>query len=127
MNKGRPTEKAPNPKGELQRRVDAILDAGHDRDWSRAMLRVFLRCRQRASFARCTFKVSVRTLAKHGVPVATASRGIAGLVAAGVFKELEHSGSCRVFEIVVPTRKGKPRKGTTRSDRGGREPWIEET
>jgi hypothetical protein len=126
MSTARPTDKESNPRGELQRRVAAILDGGHDRGWNRAAHRVFLRCRQWASFERCTFKVSVRTLAKYGVPVATASRGIARLVAAGVFKELENAGSCRVFEIVVPTGKGKPPKGSRRSDRGGRQPWIEE-
>ncbi|MBM3956260.1 MAG: hypothetical protein FJ309_16940 [Planctomycetes bacterium] len=126
MSKAKPTGTEPNPRGELQRRVGAILDGGHDRGWTKAMHRVFHRCRQWASFDRCTFKASVRTLAKHGVPVAPSSRGITGLVAAGVFKERESAGSCRVFEIVVPTGKSKPSKGTTRSDRGSQEPWVEE-
>jgi hypothetical protein len=126
MRNGRPTTKEPNPRGELQRRVDAILDAAHDADWPRYALRVFLRCRQWASFDRCTFKVSVRTLAKHGVPMATASRGIAWLVAAKVFRPHGNAGACRMFEIVVPPPTQRPWRGNARSDRGSRKPWVEE-
>jgi hypothetical protein len=104
-------------RGELQRRLKAILDEGADRNLSKASLRALMRCRQWASFDQCTFKVSLRTLAKsmHGGK-STAERGLNGLVEAGLIHELpETVAGCRVFEIVVPENVSKAKR---RVDRG---------
>jgi hypothetical protein len=109
-------------RGELQRRVRAILDGGADRYLSKASLRAFIRCRQWASFDQCTFKVSLRTLAKsmHGGK-STAERGLNGLVEAGIIVELpEPIAGCRVFEIVVPEAVVPSR---AREDRGREMPF----
>ncbi len=109
-------------RGELQRRLKAILDGGADRNLSKASLRALMRCRQWASFDQCTFKVSLRTLAKsmHGGK-STAERGLNGLVEAGIIVEMpEMVAGCRAFEIVVPDTVA-PSK--SRSDRGKEMPF----
>jgi hypothetical protein len=122
MSKRTATAKsAPDPRGELHRRVGAILDQGRDADWNRASLRVFNRCRQWASFDQCTFKVSLRTLAKAcRMSVTTARRGLEALEKDGTLRPRGEKAGCRVFEIVVPrtTRQVDPR-----DDRGDGRPW----
>jgi hypothetical protein len=113
---------APDPRGELQRRVGAILEAGADQNLSRSSLRVFLRCRQWAKFDGCTFHVSLRTLAKslHG-STSTAKRGLEGLIEAGIVHERKETvAGCRVFEIVIPK---SLRPADHRDDRGKELPW----
>jgi len=121
---------APDPRGELQRRVGAILEAGVDRTLSRSSLRVFLRCRQWASFDRCTFHVSLRTLAralgggsegKRAGGMSSAHRGLQGLIDAGIIRQQQETvAGCRVFEIVVPK---SLRPSIRRDDRGEEPPW----
>jgi hypothetical protein len=112
----------PDARGELQRRVGAILEVGADRNLPKSALRVFLRCRQWADFTRCTFKVSLRTLAtatKSGMT--TAKRGLEGLIAAGIIRPTgEYVAGCRVFEIVVPK---SVRTSHRRGDRGKEQDW----
>ncbi len=112
----------PDARGELQRRVGAILEAGADRNLSRSSLRVFMQCRQWASFERCTFKVSLRTLCRAlGVGTTTAHRGLEGLVDAGIIRQREESpNGYRVFEIVIPK---SVRPAVRRDDRGVEPPW----
>jgi hypothetical protein len=120
----------PDARGELQRRVGAILEAGADRNLSRSSLRVFLRCRQWASFDRCTFHVSLRTLARAlggGIEgkgeggMSSAHRGLQGLIDAGIIRQREETvAGCRVFEIVVPR---SLRPSIRRDDRGEEPPW----
>ena len=121
---------APDPRGELQRGLSAILEAGADRKLSRSSLRVFFRCRQWASFDRCTFHVSLRTLARAlggGIAgtreggMSSAHRGLQGLIDAGIIRQREETvAGCRVFEIVVPK---SIRPAARRDDRGEEPPW----
>lgn len=102
--------------------MGAILEAGADRHLSRASLRVFLRCRQWAAFDRCTFKVSLRTLAAATKSsMTTVQRGLEGLLNAGIVRQTnEIVAGCRVFEIVVPK---SVRPAHRRDDRGDEPPW----
>jgi hypothetical protein len=127
MTPGKPGSRSrgdgpPDPRGELQRRVGAILEAGADRNLSRSSLRVFLRCRQWARFDGCTFRVSLRTLAKAlHCSTSTAKRGLKGLVEAGILCEREETAAgCRVFEIAVPE---SVQPAGCRNDRGKELPW----
>lgn len=111
----------PHERGELHRRVSAIVQTGVFAAMSRPGLVVFLQVRQWADFTTCQFTLSLRTLASAiGVSLSTAKRGVDALVAAGVLTERpSRRGDYRTFEVTVPTR--KRHRGP--EPRGGAKPW----
>jgi hypothetical protein len=111
-----------DPRGELQRRFGAILDSEAFPHLSKSALRVLHRVRQWASFDRCTFHVSLRTLAAATKTAGTtARRGLDELLDMGLIRQREETVSgCRVFEIVVPK---SVRPAVRRDDRGEEHPW----
>lgn len=115
--------KQPHERGELHRRVSAIIQAGVFAAMSRPGLVVFLQARQWADFATCRLTVSLRKLASEcGIGLTTAKRGVDALVAAGVLTERPNRRSdFRLFELTVPKRKPPPQQ----AGRGGRKPWEE--
>lgn len=116
--------KQPHERGELHRRVSAIIQAGVFAGMSRPGLVVFLQARQWADFATCRLTVSLRKLASEcGIGLTTAKRGVDALVAAGVLTERPNKRTdFRVFEVTRPKRR-KQRQPSTRGDRGGDRPW----
>ncbi|RLS76214.1 MAG: hypothetical protein DWI03_09840 [Planctomycetota bacterium] len=116
--------KQPHKRGELHRRVSAIIQAGVFAAMPRPGLVVFLQARQWADFATCRLTVSLRRLASEcGIGLSTAKRGVDALVAAGVLTERPNKRTdFRVFEVTRPRRR-KQRQPSTRDDRGGDRPW----
>ncbi len=114
-------EKQPHERGELQRRVSAIIQAGVFATMSRPGLVVFLQVRQWADFRTCRLTVSLRKLAGEcRVSLSTAKRGVDALVAAGVLTERPNGRhDFRVFEVTRPRRRAQP----AAAERGGNKPW----
>ncbi len=113
--------KQPHERGELQRRVSAIIQTGVFAAMSRPGLVVFLQVRQWADFRTCRLTLSLRKLAcECRVGVSTAKRGVDALVAAGVLTERPNGrNDFRVFEVTRPRRRAQP----AAADRGGDKPW----
>ena len=117
--------KEPHERGELQRRVNAILEAGVFVTLPRSAAITFLQCRQWADFKTCRFNASLRTIAKHcRFSHGSATRGLGALLAAGVVVEVDGKRSdCRTFEIRSPSKKA----AQAREDRGkAKRPWENE-
>lgn len=120
-NKPRPKE--PHERGELQRRIDAIIATGILSKLSKPALLVLLQLRQWADFTSCrTRSTSTRTISKHtGLSRSSAWRGIDQLVKAGIVGEIAiRDDGCRTFELRRPARP----VARAREDRGGRRPWA---
>jgi hypothetical protein len=117
-------DKQPHERGELQRRVSAIIQTGVFATMSRPGLVVFLQVRQWADFRTCRLTVSLRKLAQEcRVGLSTAKRGVDALVTAGVLTERPNKRTdFRVFEVTRPKRNKQPQP-STRNDRGGDRPW----
>ena len=117
--------KEPHERGELQRRVAAILEAGILHELPKAAVIVFLQSRQWADFKTCRFIASLRTLAKHcGYDSFTsAKRGLDALLEAGILVEVQGGrADCRSFEIKRPSRRPAGHQ-EDRQDRGDTRPW----
>ncbi len=122
----RDAKQQPHERGELHRRVSAIIKAGIFAAMSRPGLVVFLQARQWADFKTCRLTVSLRKLASEcGIGLSTAKRGVDALMAAGVLTERPNKRTdFRVFEVTRPKqRKQQRRREPPRGDRGGARPW----
>lgn len=121
----RAADTVPNPNGELQRRMDAILGSGVLNTLPKGCSIVLMQARQWAGFRDCRVKLSVRKTAQ-AVRKGTGGvhRAIAGLVAAGVLAPVEKSQNrFTVYEIRPP--KKRPSLPVVARDRGQR-PWEHE-
>lgn len=102
----RPRE--PHERGELQRRIDAIIATGVLGTLPRTALVVFVQLRQWADFTTCaTRPTSIRTLAKHAaVPRTAAWKGVQKLLESGVVTgDVAADDGRRIFTFRVPTRR----------------------
>jgi len=100
--------KVPHERGELQRRIDAIIATGVLGTLPRTALVVFVQLRQWADFTTCaTRATSIRTLAKHaGVPRTAAWKGVQKLLDSGaVSADVAGDDGRRTFTFRVPTRR----------------------
>lgn len=111
----------PHERGELHRRVSAIIQTGVFAAMTRPGLVVFLQARQWADFATCRLTLSLRRLAAEcRVGLSTAKRGVDALVDAGVLTERPSRRSeYRVFEVTIPKRN----RHQAPRPRGGAKPW----
>lgn len=122
--RGKPLRKEPHERGELQRRIDAIIETGVLSKLSKPALLVFVQIRQWADFASCrTRSTSTRTIANHTkLSRSSAWRGIDQLLKSGVVVEVDvQEDGCRSFEFRRPPER---RAALAREDRGGRRPWA---
>ena len=97
----------PNPNGELQRRMDAILASGVLNTLPKGCSIVLMQARQWAGFKDCRLRLSLRKTAQATRKgLGGVYRAVAGLVAAGVLREVEKApGRFTVYEICPPKRR----------------------
>ena len=125
MTKPSPRRLEPHVRGELQRRIDAIIATGVLGTLPKPSLVVFLQLRQWADFKTCaTRPTSIRTLAKHAVvPKSTAWKGVQGLLDSGALTAGDAADDGRrVFTFQVPNRRAVEvmrRRTSRRPPRGG--------
>ena len=116
----------PNPNGELQRRMDAILASGVMNALPKGCAIVLMQARQWAGFKDCRLRLSLRKTAeatKRGV--SGVHRAVADLIAVGVLREVGKSQNrFTVYEICLPRR--KPQSAAITRDRGEK-PWAAST
>lgn len=114
--------KLPNPNGELQRRMDAILASGVLNTLPKGCAIVLMQARQWAGFKDCRLRLSIRKTAqatRRGV--GGVHRAVAGLVAAGVLVAIEKApGRFTTYEIQPP--KKRPQYPVVNRGNGGK-PW----
>jgi hypothetical protein len=113
----------PNPNGELQRRMDAILASGVLNTLPKGCAIVLMQARQWAGFKDCRLRLSLRKTAqatRRGV--SGVHRAVAELVAVGVLRAVGKSQNrFTVYEISVPRR--RPQSAAITRDRGEK-PWA---
>jgi hypothetical protein len=112
--------KAPHERGELQRRVDAIIATGVLGTLPRTALVAFVQLRQWADFTTCaTRPTSIRTLAKHArVPRTAAWKGVQKLLESGAMTaDVAGDDGRRIFTFRVPTRRTLATQTTTQRRR----------
>jgi hypothetical protein len=113
----------PNPNGELQRRMDAILASGVLNTLPKGSSIVLMQARQWAGFKDCRLRLSLRKTAQATQRGLTGvHRAVAGLVAVGVLREVAKApGRFTVYEICTPARRPQyPAINRGRSEK----PWA---
>lgn len=115
-------DRKPNPNGELQRRMDAILASGVLNKLPKSCSIVLMQARQWAGFKDCRLRLSIRkTASATRKGLGGVYRGVAGLVGAGVLVEIEKApGRFTVYEICTPKR--RPQYPVVNRGNGGK-PW----
>ncbi|MEI6239600.1 MAG: hypothetical protein WCR51_04365 [Planctomycetia bacterium] len=113
----------PNPNGELQRRMDAILASGVLNTLPKGCSIVLMQARQWAGFKDCRLRLSLRKTAQATRKgLGGVYRAVAGLVAVGVLREVEKApGRFTVYEICAPKR--RPQYPTINRGRSEK-PWA---
>lgn len=104
--RARAADRTPNPSGELQRRMDAILASGVLKKLTKGCAIVLMQARQWAGFKDCRLRLSIRKTAQATkMSVGGTHRAVAGLVSAGVLVEIEKApGRFTTYEIRPPKK-----------------------
>jgi hypothetical protein len=120
--RARSADKPPNPSGELQRRMDAILASGVLNTLPKGCSIVLMQARQWAGFKDCRLRLSIRKTAQATRKgVGGVHRAVAGLVGAGVLVEIEKApGRFTTYEIRPP--KKRPQYPVVNRGKGAK-PW----